>query len=95
VVAMTENKKDEGVIEALLDRFEKFRLPRALDIQKRVHAGDRLNDNDIAFLERVLEDAQRIQPMLDRHPEFEELVARAIHLYKDITNRALENEQSG
>ena len=92
---MTDASKDDGVIVALLERFQNIRLPRALDIKARVDTGEKLNENDIAFLGRVLDDAQRIKPLLDRHPEYEELVTRAMRLYNDITKKALENEQSG
>lgn len=92
---MSDSSKDDGVIAALLERFQNIRLPRALDIKARVDGGEKLHENDIAFLNRVLEDAKQIQPLLDRHPEYEELVARATHLYNDITKKALENEQKG
>ena len=92
---MTDSSKDDGVIAALLERFQSIRLPRALDIKARVDKGEKLHENDLAFLGRVLEDAQQIQPLLDRHPEYEELVTRAMHLYNDITKKALENEQNG
>ena len=82
---MTDASKDDGVIAALLERFQNIRLPRALDIKARVDKGEKLHENDIAFLGRVLEDAQQIQPLLDRHPEYEVLVTRAMHLYNDIT----------
>jgi hypothetical protein len=92
---MNDFSKDDGVITVLLERFQNIRLPRALDIKARVDKGEKLHENDLAFLGRVLEDAQQIQPLLDRHPEYEELVTRAMHLYNDITKKALENEQKG
>jgi hypothetical protein len=37
-------------------------------------------------------DSKQIQPLLDRHPEYQELVAKAIHLYHEITEKVLANE---
>ncbi len=88
-----ENSEDTGVIMALLERLEKHRLPRALDIQEKVNAGGLLDSYDIDFLETVFADAGRIQPLLSRHPEYEALWARLVGLYKDITEKALENEK--
>ncbi len=45
------------------------------------------------FLEQVFTDANRIQPLLDKHHEYESLVVKVIHLYKMITDKALENEK--
>ena len=90
---MTDIPKDEGVAYVLLERFEKFRLPRVLDVKERVDNGELLSDADIAFLERVMADAEEVRRLVDRNPEYEKLYARAVSLYQDITKKALENEQ--
>ncbi len=90
---MTDIDKDTGIIYVLLDRMEKIRLPRALDLKAQVDRGETLSSTDIDFLSQVLGDAQQIQPILDRHPEYQDLVGRIIHLYHEITAKALENEQ--
>jgi len=91
---MSESSKDAGMIQVLADRLEKQRLPRALDIKEKVDKGGVLDEFDIEFLEQVFEDANTIKPLLDRHPEWQELAARMIHLYKEITETALKNEGS-
>ena len=90
---MTTSQKDAGTIQALLDRLHKQRLPRALELKKRVDAGARLEDGDIDFLHRVFEDANHVRGFVARHPEHEKLVARLISLYSEITSKALENEE--
>ena len=92
---MTELPQDAGLIAVLLERFEKQRLPRAQSLKEKVDRGDLLDEYDLAFLEEVLADSNRIKPLVDRHPEYQELVSRAIHLYKEITDKAMENEKSG
>jgi hypothetical protein len=91
---MSNVTHDAGVIMALVERFNSQRLPRALELKTRVDAGATLNDFDLHFLQDVMEDAKRIAPLVDRHPEYQELVARAAHLYREITEKALENEKN-
>jgi hypothetical protein len=90
---MTEQSEDAGVIDVLMQRLEKLRLPRALALKEKVDRGERLIDEDIAFLERVFADASRVKPLLDKHPGYESLAVKVIQLYKSITEKALENEQ--
>ena len=90
---METSSKDSGVILALMQRFNEQRLPEALAIKKRVEQGERLSELDIAFLEKVLSDANDVMPMIDKHPELQSLASRAVSLYKEITEKALENEK--
>ena len=90
---MTDSSQDTGVIVALVERFTEQRLPRAIAIKERVDQGQRLSEQDISFLEQVLSDAEKIKPLVDRHPEWQELVAKAVQLYQEITEKALQNEQ--
>jgi hypothetical protein len=85
--------EDIGLATVLLDRFEKWILPRALDIKARVDQGEKLDDLDIEFLENVLKDAKEIKPHVDRAPEYQHLYARAIGLFEEITKKGLEVEQ--
>jgi hypothetical protein len=91
---MADTSKDTGLIEVLAKRLETQRLPRALSLKEMVDRGETLAEVDIRFLETVFEDAQRILPLVDRHPEWQDLAGKMIHLYKEITDKALENEKA-
>jgi hypothetical protein len=91
---MSDDKDDDGLIYVLMERFEKIRLPRALSLKEKVDGGAVLDDYDIAFLEEVFSDSNKIKPLLDRHPEYQELATRVLTLYGEITEKALENEKS-
>ena len=88
-----KSSNDEGVIAVLVERFNKQRLPRVLKLKVKVDSGEKLDDHDITFLEEVFKDANKVALLADRHPEYHELMAKAIHLYREITEQALKNEQ--
>lgn len=92
---MADSQLEAGVIEALMDRLTEQTLPRALDIKRRVEAGETLLDSDMLFLENVLAGLRRDGPYVQHHPDWEPLYSRLIDLYDQITRKALENEQRG
>jgi hypothetical protein len=90
---MTDTSKDAGVIQVLIERFERHRLPRVLELKEKVDSGELLNEMDLDYLERILEDAQEHKGLVDRHPEWQKISAQVVSLYKQITAKALENEK--
>lgn len=92
---MKDPQQDAGMLAVLIERLESQRLPRALALKEKVDQGGRLDDFDIAFLEEVFSDSQEVQPLLERHPEHQEIAAKMMALYHDITEKALANEQAG
>jgi len=90
---MNEPSEDAGVIAVLLERLDEQRLPRALDVKAKVDRGERLDELDLHFMQELLNDASAAKPLLERHPEYQELAVRVLGLYKEITDKALENEK--
>ena len=82
----------QGVLTVIVERMQEQRFPRALELKAKVDAGETLEDFDIDFLEKVFEDCTSLKPLLDRHPQYQELAARMMSLYHAITERALANE---
>ena len=90
---MTDPSDEDGVIMALIDRFERQRLPRLLALKEKTDGGKLLSDTDIEFLNTVIHDAQQSKRLIDRHPEWHAFCANVVHLYETITEKALDNEK--
>ncbi len=91
---MNEESKQAAILQVLCERFETQRLPRALALKKKVDAGELLEDTDIDFLEQVFRDAQENRHLVEHHPEWQGLVAQALSLYEEITEKALANQKA-
>ena len=89
----SQKAKDAGLLAVIVERMQEQRLPRALDLKAKVDQGGFLEDLDIEFLDKVFADTSELKPLLARHPEYNDLAARMMGLYREITTKALENEQ--
>jgi hypothetical protein len=87
-------EEDTGVTLALLERFQTQRLPRTLALKGRIDKGGLLDEFDIAFLETVFRESSSIRTLISKHPKYEPLAAKVIHLYHEITAKALENQKT-
>lgn len=90
---MDKNPADEIAIMAMMKRFAEHRLPRAMQLKKKVSEGGTLNESEMMFLETVFNDAKYVLPFSDKYPEYQELVSKAIDIYTEITQQALNNEK--
>jgi len=90
---MSGVSKEQGVIVVLAKRMVEERLPKALELKARVDKGGLLNEMDLRFLEEVVQDANKIRPLM-QDPKVLEVAGRMIELYGEITAKALENEKA-
>ena len=90
---MKDSAGELGIIYSVIERFEKQRLPRILEIKKRIDKGEVFSESDIQFMHQVTLDAQRVKPLIDQHPEWHKFCAEVIHLYEEGAEKALENEK--
>jgi len=91
---MSDVSKDAGVIAVLAKRMVEERLPKALAMKERVDKGGVLNDLDLAFLEQIVKDSGQLRPLMEKDPRVKELAGQMLQLYRQITDKALENEKN-
>jgi len=91
---MSEISKQSGVITVLANRMTEERLPKALALKERIDKGEVLNELDLNFLEQVMNDANAVLPLAREDKRVMELATRMMTLYKEITAKALANEQA-
>ncbi len=90
---MDMSKNYTGIIQSLVEEFEKHRFPRLLRLKEKVDNGETVNEVDLDFLCKVIDDANRTMHMTVNHPELHEFCLHVVHLYNEISAKALENEK--
>ena len=89
---MKQKDQDTLIIAAALKRLNEFRLPRAVSLKEKVDGGEALDDSDLKFLRRALSDAQELNPILERNPEYLELRDKAVGLLEQILEKDTQNQ---
>jgi hypothetical protein len=92
-MTMDQAKEDAGTIAALMIRFKEYRIPRAKQMLEKVNDGELLSHEDISFLRRVFNDSRNTRSLVERNPEYNSLIVKAIDLYTEVITRGLENEK--
>jgi hypothetical protein len=90
---MANTKKQKGMMVTLMRRFKMQRLPRIMEIKGLVEQGRRLSEYDRIFLEEVMQDAQRNIRHVEEIPECQQFFIQVAHLYKQIMDKAVDNEK--
>ncbi len=88
---MDQKEKDKSLIFVLLERFNKQRLPRALSLKKKVDSGELLDDYDHKYIKELQKDSSEVMLIIERNPEYKDLAANIINLYKEIIEKDTEN----
>lgn len=88
------SKKNAGVLLVVAEEFRKHRLPRLLALRGEVENGKTLDNADIEFLDRIVDDASQTMPLTVDNPKLHEFCAHVVHLYKEVTEKALGNEKN-
>ena len=88
---MDQKEKDKGLIMVLLERFNKQRLPRALALKEKVDSGELLDDYDRKYIKELQKDSSEVMLIIERNPEYKDLAANIINLYKQIIEKDTEN----
>jgi len=87
--------KDKALIQVLLERMDKQRLPRLIDIREKLDQDQKLDSYDLEFLDEVLNDTRENQHYVKNaaDDDLKTLFMKVVNLYKEIMEKALENEK--
>ena len=90
---MNDTNKNKVMMSVLLERMAKRRLPRLIDIREKLGENKKLDRYDIEFLEKVFRETQENQHFIENAEEqLKTICLKIMSLYKEITEKALENE---
>ncbi|MDG1731989.1 MAG: hypothetical protein P8M49_07395 [Thalassotalea sp.] len=85
---MDLEQQDKGVIAVVLKRFEHERYPKLQTFKANVENGGVLDDDALAYLEKILTDAHQVMAVVKRHPEYAALAKGALLMYEEIMSQS-------
>jgi hypothetical protein len=87
-----ESLRQRGIAQVLLNRLDTQRLPYALKLKKRMDAGEHLSEHDTQFLKRVFEESREARKLVEKQPQYREIVDKMTNLYEEIVRKGAENQ---
>jgi len=89
---MTDAERDVCLVSAMLRHLNNRRLPKLFAIKERLDHGERLDPQDMRYIHECVQDGFWVRHLCERHPDLTTICTRVTSLYKEITERALQNE---
>jgi hypothetical protein len=91
---VSEPSQDQSICTVIVKRLVEERLPMIELLKAKVDQGEVLNDYDMMILKEAIADRQRNAELVKRNPQYLDLASRVAHLYKEIMDKAVENEKN-
>ena len=91
---MNNPTTDAGLIQVLLEKLEKQRLPGIITSNEKVDSGKALDETELDYLKNAIADARKVIPLIDRHPEYQHIASQVMALYKEIADKTMLIEKS-
>lgn len=90
---LRESRRQRGIAMVLLSRLDTQRLPYALRLKKKVDAGELLTEFDTAFLKQVFSESSEARRLVEKQPQYREIVDKMTSLYEEIVRKGAENQR--
>ena len=87
-------KKEIGVSQVVMDRFNSEWLPQIRAMKEKVDRGETLSDRELGLLDAANTEATNGLEFAKKHPEFQSLVDNAMRLYEYISTKNEANSAS-
>ena len=92
---MTDPQQDAGLLAVLIERLESSACREHWSSRTRWIAGKASMNSILPSFRISLPTRAKLKPLIERHPEHQELVGKLFGLYREITEKALANEKAG
>ncbi len=86
-------KKELGVTQAVLERYNKEKLPALLAMKAKVDVGEVLTERELTQLSNAIDEAANGEFFAEKHPQYKSLIEKASRLYEQISAKNEENVQ--
>ena len=90
---MDKSTSEVGVITTVIERLVKQELPILQAMEEKLDKGERLDDSELEFLEKISTDGNEVMRMIDHHPEYQELTVKVLGLCTKLISKAVDLEK--
>ena len=89
---MTHVERDAALVSTMLRHLNTRQLPKLFAMKERLDRGERVDPEDIRYVHDCVRHTLWVRNLCERHPDLRAICTQVTSLYKEITERSLENE---